>query len=137
MWTFFEKAQVPRSFGRIARNYAETVPFHKIFTPGNQMKLRYFIQSTTWNANVRVHRRTVCFSQHFVHVLNELSLITLGHLIVTTKNILEEDRWVRKPHASDSASQKPCLLYEYLLSYSLEVLLNRLQVTKRVPRLKI
>ena len=27
---------------RFARNYAETVPFRKIFTPGNQMKLRYF-----------------------------------------------------------------------------------------------
>ena len=29
------KAQFPYSFGRIARNYAETAPLHKIFTPGN------------------------------------------------------------------------------------------------------
>ena len=27
-----------------ARNYAETVPFHKISTPGNLVKLRYFTQ---------------------------------------------------------------------------------------------
>ena len=32
---FCGKAQFPHSFGWIARNYAETVPFHKIFTPGN------------------------------------------------------------------------------------------------------
>ena len=29
---------------RIARNYAETVPFRKISAPGNQVKLRYFSQ---------------------------------------------------------------------------------------------
>ena len=45
---FCGKAQFPHCFGRIARNYAETVPFHKIFKPGNQLKLRYFfaVQST-------------------------------------------------------------------------------------------
>ena len=32
------------SFGRIARNYAETVPFHKISASENQVKLRYFSQ---------------------------------------------------------------------------------------------
>ena len=32
---FYGKAQFPHSFGRIARNYAETVPFHKISIPGN------------------------------------------------------------------------------------------------------
>ena len=32
---FCGKAQFPNSFGRIARNYAETVPFHKISIPGN------------------------------------------------------------------------------------------------------
>ena len=29
---------------RFARSYAETVPFHKIFKPGNQVNLRYFSQ---------------------------------------------------------------------------------------------
>ena len=29
---------------RFARNYAETVPFHKISTPGNKVKLRYLAQ---------------------------------------------------------------------------------------------
>ena len=38
------KAQFPHSFGRIARNYAETMTFRKISTPGNQVKLRYFSQ---------------------------------------------------------------------------------------------
>ena len=32
------------SFGRISRNYAETVPFHKISASENQVKLRYFSQ---------------------------------------------------------------------------------------------
>ena len=35
VWKFCGKAQFPHSFGRIARNYAETVLFHKISTPGN------------------------------------------------------------------------------------------------------
>ena len=38
------KAQFPHSLGRITRNYAETLPFHKISTPGNWVKLRYFLQ---------------------------------------------------------------------------------------------
>ena len=33
VWKFCGKAQFPHSFGRIARNYAETVLFHKISTP--------------------------------------------------------------------------------------------------------
>ena len=41
---FWGKAQFPHSFGRIARNYAETVPFHKISKLRNQVKLRYFMQ---------------------------------------------------------------------------------------------
>ena len=44
VWKFCGKAQFPQSFKQIARNYVETVPFHKIFTPGNSMKLRYFTQ---------------------------------------------------------------------------------------------
>ena len=43
-WKFCGKARFPHSFGRIARNYVETVPFRKISTPGNQVKLRYFLQ---------------------------------------------------------------------------------------------
>ena len=30
VWKFCGKAQFPNSFGQIAQNYAETVPFHKI-----------------------------------------------------------------------------------------------------------
>ena len=44
VWKFCGKAQFPHSFGRFAQNYAETVPFRKIFTPGNQVKLWYFSQ---------------------------------------------------------------------------------------------
>ena len=43
VWKFFEKAQFPHSFGRIARNHAETVPFHNISTPENYVKLRDFL----------------------------------------------------------------------------------------------
>ena len=35
VWIFCGKAQFLHSFGQIARNYAETVPFHKISKPGN------------------------------------------------------------------------------------------------------
>ena len=35
VWTFCGKAQFLHSFGRFARNYLETVPFHKISVPGN------------------------------------------------------------------------------------------------------
>ena len=35
VWKFCGKAQFPHSFGQIARNYAESVPFHKISIPGN------------------------------------------------------------------------------------------------------
>ena len=35
VWKFCEKVQFPHIIGRIARNYAETVPFHKISSPGN------------------------------------------------------------------------------------------------------
>ena len=34
MWKFCGKEQFPNSLGRLAQNYAETVPFHKISTPG-------------------------------------------------------------------------------------------------------
>ena len=35
MWKFCGKAKFPHGFEQIARNYAATVPFHKISTPGN------------------------------------------------------------------------------------------------------
>ena len=35
VWKFCRKAQFPNSFGQFVRNYVETVPFHKIYTPGN------------------------------------------------------------------------------------------------------
>ena len=47
VWKFCGKTQFPHSFRRFARNYAETVPFRKIFTARNQVKLRYFSQCLT------------------------------------------------------------------------------------------
>ena len=44
VWKFCGKAQFSHSFGRIARNYAKSVPFHKISASGNQAKLLYFSQ---------------------------------------------------------------------------------------------
>ena len=46
VWKFCGKAQFPHSFGRITRNSAETVPFRKISTPRNQVKLLCFLQCT-------------------------------------------------------------------------------------------
>ena len=43
VWKFCGKAQFPHSFGRFARNCAETVPFRKISTPGNQVEVWYFL----------------------------------------------------------------------------------------------
>ena len=34
-WKFRGKEEFPHRSRQIARNYAETVPFHKISTPGN------------------------------------------------------------------------------------------------------
>ena len=42
VWKFCGKGQFKHSVGRIARNYVETVPFHKVSTPGNLVKLWYF-----------------------------------------------------------------------------------------------
>ena len=35
VYKIWEKVQFPRSFGRIAQNYAQTVPSHNISTPGS------------------------------------------------------------------------------------------------------
>ena len=43
VWKFCGKAQFPHSFRRFAFPQ-KTVPFRKISTPGNQVKLRYFWQ---------------------------------------------------------------------------------------------
>ena len=43
VWTFcgiYNKIQFPHSFGRFARNCAETVPFHKISTAGKLGKIK-------------------------------------------------------------------------------------------------
>ena len=40
---FCGKAQFLHSFGLFTLNYAKTVPFHKISTLGNYVKLRYFM----------------------------------------------------------------------------------------------
>ena len=57
VWKFCGKAQFPYSFGRIARNCAETVPLRKISTPGNQVKLRYFSQCKC--KKIIVHQRNL------------------------------------------------------------------------------
>ena len=38
VWKFCGKTQFPQSFGRLTRNSAETVPFHKVFTPWNKVR---------------------------------------------------------------------------------------------------
>ena len=48
VWKFCGNAQFPHSFQRIVRKCGETVPFHKISTPGNEVKLSYFSQCWTW-----------------------------------------------------------------------------------------
>ena len=43
-------------FQQIAQNSAETVPFHKISTPGNLVKFWYFTQSKEWHFKVIQHQ---------------------------------------------------------------------------------
>ena len=45
IWVFYGKTQFPHSFVQIARNYAETVPFHKTTTPGNYYSYYYSSRS--------------------------------------------------------------------------------------------
>ena len=47
VWKFCGKGQFWHSFGQFAQNYAETVPFRKISTPGNPVKLRFFQSAST------------------------------------------------------------------------------------------
>ena len=50
----FVERQFPQTFGRIAQNTAETVPFHKISKLGNQVKIRYFkLDKITMTEKVR------------------------------------------------------------------------------------
>ena len=49
VWKFCGKTQFPHSFGRFTRSYAETVPFHKISTPENQVKFRKLRYFAKWN----------------------------------------------------------------------------------------
>ena len=56
---FCGKAQFPLSFGRIARNSAETVPFHKISTPENSVKSRDFSQCECLECNKKMTQTTI------------------------------------------------------------------------------
>ena len=47
MWKFCGIVQFSQSFGRIARNFAQIVPFHKISAAGNQVKFRCLTQWTS------------------------------------------------------------------------------------------
>ena len=53
VWTLCGKAQFQHSFGRFTRNYVETVPFHKISSPEDLMKLQYFTQ---WEPYIDYHK---------------------------------------------------------------------------------
>ena len=70
VWKFCGKVQFPHSFGRFAGNYAEIMPFRKISTPGNQVKLRYFLQ---WNGSI-------LWFNGYVVIEKVLTLIGLGFL---------------------------------------------------------
>ena len=55
-FTWFTGVEILRKgkvSAQFARNYAKSVPFRKISTPGNQVKLRYFLQCDVFK--VRSH----------------------------------------------------------------------------------
>ena len=51
VWKFCGNAQFPHSFGWFIRNSTEIMPFHKISTLGNSVKLRYFMRCRKKNSN--------------------------------------------------------------------------------------
>ena len=51
---------------RIVRNSAETVPFRKISTPGNQVKLRYFTQCINLNYSKTTGQTDLWFSIFYI-----------------------------------------------------------------------
>ena len=61
MWKFCGKTQFLDSLGRFTRNYLDTVPFHKISTPGNWVKLRYFTQWTGGIMVCHLHNKHTSF----------------------------------------------------------------------------
>ena len=63
VWKFCEKAQFLHSSVRIAGNYVETVPFSKMSTPGNQVKLRYFLECDLLKVDIHL------FISHQVSVI--------------------------------------------------------------------
>ena len=63
VWKFCGKAQFPHSFGPFVRNYAETVPFRKIFTPWNQVKLRYCSQCLYFLHTTNYKQETIYYVQ--------------------------------------------------------------------------
>ena len=64
---FCGKTQFPHSFGRFARNYAETASFHQISTPRNCVQLRYFTQ---WQIDLDNHQTNTTFLyQQGIHLI--------------------------------------------------------------------
>ena len=77
VWKFCGKAQFPHSFWQLARNYAETVPFHKISTTGNQVKLLYFSQWNLFrtNSELIIHREHCCGQFAHIRTLHYISTL--------------------------------------------------------------
>ena len=87
VWKFCGKAQFPHSYGRFVRNYAETLPFHKISTPENQVKSRYFWQCTV-TITIMIIQLLLLFilkklRKYFTGLLN---IAILAPAITTLKN---------------------------------------------------
>ena len=78
---FCRKAQFTHSFGRFAQYYAETVSFHRISTPRNKVKLRYFSQRWT----PPVARKSVPWK--------EVSLILRLDFYLATEKIISSLHW--------------------------------------------
>lgn len=63
MWIFGIKVQ------RIARNYAETLSFDKISTPGNYKNLRYFTQCV-FRSLSNIYKKTICGNSWLLKAIN-------------------------------------------------------------------
>ena len=69
VWKFCGKAQFPHSFGQIARNYAEIVPFRKISTPGEITV--FFAVTHSFSLPIAIafkYHHYECFASRWTHL---------------------------------------------------------------------
>ena len=104
------KGTISVEFLALRQNYAETVPFRKISTPGNQVKLRHFSQcSKTYSAIVENKRRMVyllCLStkNYFFSLLTRVRIEKLSFQLLANQHLV----WFLKYYCHELQKIRMC-----------------------------